>query len=56
MESKSQYFRRLIERHGMSEREAIECMAKQFERRSPQEVAELRRECGLDPARVGVKA
>lgn len=46
MESKRAYFRRLVDRHGMTEDAAIESMAKQFDRRSAQEVAELRRLVG----------
>jgi hypothetical protein len=44
MESKSAYFRKLTTEHGMSENEAIACMAKQFERRTPEAIADLRRE------------
>lgn len=49
MESKRAYFRRLVDKHGMSEDAAIESMARQFDRRSAQEVAELRRLVGAAP-------
>jgi hypothetical protein len=48
MESKRTYFRRLVER-GLSEGQALESMARSYERRSAQSVAELRREVGLPP-------